>query len=490
MINDKYYSKCITFGRAREGLRADFQEQLRELQNEIGFKYIRFHGIFHDDMAVYDEDENGRPVLWFGYIDKLFDFLLSVNIKPFVELGFMPSKIAKFKNTVFWWHANGSPPTDYKKWHFLVRETIKHLTNRYGIDEVKTWRFEVWNEPNLGSFFRGSQDEYFRLYEVTVDAVKSVCGDYLVGGPSTSGADFRENLQYLKSFIDFCSSKNLPVDFFSAHPYPTCWALDEEGKEHMGYINKEICSEFLDNIRNIVDKSPYSSAEIHLTEWNSSPSPRDLIHDTPFMAPFILYNVANNFGKVDSLGFWTFTDVFEENGPGKIPFHGGFGLMNADGIKKPSYWAYWFLNKLGNEIVECSDKHIITKQKNDYQIIIWNYCYYKENFANGDRSALSETERDNVFTNKNTTVDLSISLNGEYRQTEYVIDNITCAFHNWVKIGAPQYMTAEQMSHLKEESKPKVSEKNIVSFNICETLEPQEVRMYILNSIEGENSSL
>ena len=151
--------------------------------------------------------------------------------------------------------------------------------------------------------------------------------------------------------------------------------------------------------------------------------------------------------------------------------------------KKPSYWAYWFLNKLGNEIVECSDKHIITKQKNDYQIIIWNYCYYKENFENGDRSALSETERDNVFTNKNTTVDLSISLNGEYRQTEYVIDNSTCAFHNWVKIGAPQYMTAEQISHLKEESKPKVSEKNIVSFNISETLEPQEVRMYILNSI-------
>lgn len=482
MKNNKYYTKCITFGRAREGLRADFQEQLRELQSEIGFEYIRFHGLFHDDMAVYDEYENGKPILWFGYIDKLFDFLLSVNIKPFVELGFMPSKIAKFKDTVFWWHANGSPPTDYDKWHFLVKETIRHLTERYGINEVKTWYFEVWNEPNLGSFFRGAQEEYFKLYNVSVDAVKSVSKDFRVGGPSTSGADFRENLDYLKSFIDFCSKENLPVDFFSAHPYPTCWALDDEGTEHMGYISKEICGKFFNNIRKIVDTSPYSDAEIHLTEWNSSPSPRDLIHDTPFMAPFILYNITQNFGKIDSLGFWTFTDVFEENGPGKIPFHGGFGLINVDGIKKPSYWAYWLLNKLGEDIVEISDNHIITKQNNDYQIIIWNYCYYKDNFADGDRSELSETDRDKVFENKKITINLSIELNGEYNQTIYTLNESTSAFHNWVKMGAPQYPTPSQIDKLKAISKPKIETSKVNTFDINETLKPHEVKMFILNN--------
>lgn len=484
MINDRYYSKCITFGRAAEGLRADFQEQLKELQSEIGFEYIRFHGLFHDDMAVYDEDENGNPVLWFGYIDKLLDFLLSVHIKPFVELGFMPSKIATVKNTVFWWQANGCPPADYDKWHYLVNETVKHLTERYGIDEVKTWYFEVWNEPNLGSFFRGTQDEYFRLYEVSADAVKSVCNDFRVGGPSTSGADFREGLGYLKAFTDFCNSKKLPVDFFTAHPYPTCWALDEEGTERMGYISKEICIEFLDNIKDIVDNSPYPNAEIHLTEWNSSPSPRDLIHDTPFTAPFILYNITQNFGKIDSLGFWTFTDIFEENGPGKSPFHGGFGLINADGIKKPAFWAYWLLNKLGNEIVEQSDEYIITKNGNDYQVIIWNYCYYKDNFANGDRSELTETNRDNVFKNKDITVDLSIDLNGEYEQTVYTLDESTSALHNWIKTGAFQYPTAEQIKKLKAISRPKIEASKINSFNISETLKPHGVKMYLINKIQ------
>ncbi|MDE5995383.1 MAG: xylann 1,4-beta-xylosidase [Eubacterium sp.] len=480
MINNKYYNKCITFGRAAEGLRADFQEQLKELQSEIGFEYIRFHGLFHDDMAVYDEDENGNPVLWFGYIDKLFDFLLSVHIKPFVELGFMPIKIATVPNTVFWWQANGCPPTDYDKWHYLVNETVKHLTERYGIDEVKSWYFEVWNEPNLGSFFRGTQEEYFKLYEVSVDAVKSVCNDYRVGGPSTSGADFREGLGYLKAFVDFCNRKKLPVDFFSAHPYPTCWALDEEGTEHMGYISKEICIDFLDNIKSIVNHSPYPNAEIHLTEWNSSPSPRDLIHDTPFMAPFILYNITQNFGKINSLGFWTFTDIFEENGPGKSPFHGGFGLINADGIKKPAYWAYWLLNKLGNEIVEQSDNHIITKSGNDYQVIIWNYCYYKDNFANGDRSELTETSRNHVFKNKDITIDLRINLNGEYQQTIYTLDERTSALHNWVKIGAPQYPLPKQIEELKEKSKPVKEVCIINNFNINETLKPHEAKLFIL----------
>lgn len=483
MINNKYYNKCITFGRAAEGLRADFQEQLRELQSEIGFEYIRFHGLFHDDMAVYDEDENGNPVLWFGYIDKLFDFLLSVNIKPFVELGFMPIKIATVPNTVFWWQANGCPPTDYNKWHNLVNETVKHLTERYGIDEVKTWYFEVWNEPNLGSFFRGTQEEYFKFYEISVDAVKSVCNDYRVGGPSTSGADFREGLSYLKAFIDFCVSKKLPIDFFSAHPYPTCWALDEEGTEHMGYISKEICIEFLDNIKNIVDHSPYPNAEIHLTEWNSSPSPRDLIHDTLFMAPFILYNITQNFGKINSLGFWTFTDIFEENGPGKSPFHGGFGLINADGIKKPAYWAYWMLNKLGNEIVEQSDNHIITKSGNDYQVIIWNYCYYKDNFANGDRSELTETSRDNVFKNEDVTIDLSIELNSKYKQTIYILDKNTSAFHTWIKMEAPQYPAQKQIKELKEKSQPLKEVGIIDNFRINDTLNPHEVKMFVLEKI-------
>ncbi len=479
MKNDRYYQKCITFGRAAEGLRADFQQQLIELQNEIGFEYVRFHGIFHDDMAVYRE-ENGEPKLWFGYIDKLFDFLLDNGLKPLLELGFVPTELATVPDTVFWWHANGCPPNDYDKWAFMVNGTVKHLVERYGLDEVKTWYFEVWNEPNLGSFWRGTQEQYFKLYEVSVPAVKSLCPDLRVGGPSVSGADFRDGLNYFKEFICFCEKKNLPIDFFTAHPYPTYWPLDIDGNEKLGYMDKDKCTEFIDNLKCIVEASPYKNAEIHLTEWNSSPSPRDYIHDTPFEAPFILYNNTQNFGKIDSLGYWAFTDIFEENGPGEQPFHGGFGLINADGIKKPSYWAYYFLSMLGDEIVEITDNHIITKHGEDYQVIVWNYCHYTDEFAEGDRSKLTLTSRDDVFNNKTEHINISLNLNGEYKQTEYTLNESTSAFHNWVKLGAPQYPSRNQVKLLKEQSKPIISEKNITEFGIDITLQQHEVKMYML----------
>lgn len=187
------------------------------------------------------------------------------------------------------------------------------------------------------------------------------------------------------------------------------------------------------------------------------------------MAPFILYNITQNFDKTDSLAFWTFTDIFEENGPGKSPFHGGFGLINADGIKKPAYWAYWLYNQLSDKIIEISDDHIITKQNEDYQIIIWNYCYYKDNFANGDRSELTETDRDNIFKNRNITVNLSIDLNGEYEQTIFTLDKSTSAFHNWVIMGAPGYPTQLEIAALKAQSKPKSSISKISEFKIKAT---------------------
>lgn len=469
MINSRYYLKCITAGRAAEGLRADWQEQLKTVQAEIGFEYIRFHGIFHDDMAIYDEDENGEPQFFFGYFDKLFDFLLSARLKPIFELGFMPDKLKSNDGSVFWWKAHTCPPSDYDKWALLVSETVKHAIDRYGIDEVKTWYFEVWNEPNLGSFWHGTQEEYFKLYTHSANAIKDIDKDLRVGGPSTSGADFRENLGYLKEFINYCDKNNLPIDFFTAHPYPTCWALDGDGVEHMGYISKEICGEFLNNIKSIVDNSPYSNAEIHLTEWNSSPSPRDLIHDTPFMAPFILYNISQNFGKVDSLGFWTFTDIFEENGPGETEFHGGFGLISHNGIKKPSYYAYQFLSQLGDEIVEVTDNKIVSKTGNDYTIIIWNYCYYKDDFANGNRDALTLTSRDDVFQNEN----IIIELDGDYEATEYRLNKSNSAFHNWVKMGAPQYPTKKQIEQLKAQSQPIITNTFTKKYNLA----PHEVVM-------------
>ena len=153
------WRKCVGAGRANEGLRADWQEQLRKVKKDIGFENIRMHGLLHDDMGVYFEEKKGKPTYNWQYIDQLYDFLIGIGVKPFVELSFMPKDLASGPETVFWWKGNITPPKDYDKWYDLIKALTEHFTERYGAEEVKTWYFEVWNEPNHHAFLKGTQDD-------------------------------------------------------------------------------------------------------------------------------------------------------------------------------------------------------------------------------------------------------------------------------------------------------------------------------------------
>ncbi len=228
---------CVGAGRANEGLRADWQRQLRRVHEECGFRYLRFHGLFCDDMGVYREDKDGRPVYNWQYIDELFDFLESIGMKPFVELGFMPGALASGPQTIFWYRANVTPPKDYAKWEALIAAFVRHVTERYGAEEVRQWYFEVWNEPNLTGFWIGTtggrkddefaptaRAEYFKLYAASARAVKSVDPAYRVGGPATAGEG------WIDETLAFCAGQRVPLDFISTHSYATMSGyLDENG---------------------------------------------------------------------------------------------------------------------------------------------------------------------------------------------------------------------------------------------------------------------
>ena len=204
------FKECVGAGRANEGLRADWQQQLAYVHKQCGFKYIRMHGLLTDDMAVYTEDSKGNPVYSYMYVDALYDYLLSIGMKPFVELGFMPNALASGNKTIFWWRGNVTPPKDYNKWGAFMKNLVQHFTERYGEEEVKSWYFEVWNEPNLSpGFWSSTQDEYFKLYDYTVKAIKSVNKNYKVGGPATAGAG------WVPETLAHCEKNNIPIDFIS-----------------------------------------------------------------------------------------------------------------------------------------------------------------------------------------------------------------------------------------------------------------------------------
>lgn len=369
---------CVGTGRMGLALWKEYQEQLKLVQSRIGFKYIRGHGLFSDDMAIYHEyhDENGerRTEYNFTYLDMVMDTYQELGIKPFLELGFMPEKLASGTQTVFYWKGNVTPPKDYGAWTDLVTVTLRHLMGRYGSDEVVTWPVEVWNEPNLSVFWENSdREEYFRLFRETFLAVKEVDRRFGVGGPAICGVD---DEVWLREFLSSCEREKLMPDFITRHHY-MFEKPETIGHYSYGYLKvPEETMEELKRSREIIDSFPrYRKLPMHITEFNTSYSPDSPIHDTVANAAYVAWLLSRLGDTSESYSYWTFGDIFEERGVPFTPFHGGFGLVANGKIPKPTFWTFSFYKKLTGTCVFRSDELVVTRREDGtYCGMAWNLC--------------------------------------------------------------------------------------------------------------------
>lgn len=458
---NRMHEFCIGAGRANEGLRADWQRQLVRAHEECGFRYIRFHGLFCDDMGVYFEDKGSAVYNW-QYIDELFDFLQRIGMKPFVEIGFMPSALASGSQTIFWWRGNVTPPKDYVKWEAFVAAFVRHCTERYGADEVRTWYFEVWNEPNLDGFWMGNPEkksyeewapgaraEYLKLYASTARAVKSVDQKLRVGGPATAGEG------WIDETLAYCADQKVPLDFVSTHSYATMSGyLDEHGNAGTVFSpDRNAITAGVQRVRGQIDRSPFPKAELHYTEWSASYTPSDPIHDSYHSASFILDKMRNIGAAAESMSYWTFTDIFEEAGPRNTPFHGGFGLFNYQDLPKPSFFAYKFLHRLGATQLTCSDPAaFVCKGRADtVQALFWDFTIthpgpsvINQEFYRKDQPAKSKPPVELTLAGLNS---------GSYRlvvtKVGYRSNDVQTA---WRDLGSPSQLAAYQVEGLRKAS--------------------------------------
>jgi xylan 1,4-beta-xylosidase len=453
-----YWKVCVGGGRVGEALRADFQKHLELIQREIPFDYIRMHGLFHEDMMVYRE-KDGQPIVNWQYVDLVYDHWLSIGIRPFVELGFMPYDLASSTETVFWWKGNITPPKDWERWEWFIQQFIKHIIERYGADEVRRWYFEVWNEPDLSFFWKDADfDAYMELYERTVRAIKRVDANLRVGGPATASASAGPGIaSWGNEFLSVCREKHIPIDFFSTHPYPTNHPFDEDGTGYMTWDGPKRLMVDLVGYEKTLAENGFTHLEKHYTEWSSSPSPRDAIHDTAFLAPFLVQNNLAGRGHADSLSFWVISDIFEESRAGDTPFHGGFGLINTQGLKKPSYHGYWFLSRLGDELLELGDSFAVTRhQSGKISILVWNYCHYTDAAASDSRfiqKAVGTQRLYDMFVlqpDKQFTLKLS-GLERKVRvQTTKFDREHGSVLDAWLAMGAPEQILREDLDVLRQ----------------------------------------
>lgn len=475
-------------GRANEALRADWQEHFREAVEVLGARYVRFHGLFHDDMFVYRATYGGgfgpdetlaEPVYTFSYVDKVFDFILQAGARPFVELGFMPRELATQTETLFWWKAHCSPPRDMNRWVELVTATVEHWVERYGVDEVRRWRFEVWNEPNLvPHFWTGTRTEYFELYEATARAIKAVDPQLMVGGPSTSvfvpdsryAGEYEDRAaQYataeaedvdaldwrpvwIEELIEWCAGRGLPLDFLSTHLYPTDFAFGANGQaRHISRHVDATCDD-LGVLRKIIAESPFPQAELHITEWSSSPSSRDSMHDTLFAATYIVRAFLRCASLADSVAYWAFTDVFEEGGAGIGPFHGGFGLVNEQGIHKPTFHALAMLSRLGDRLLASTPHGVVTCDGSTGALSAVFFNYPDDM---GTHSVGSETsyEATRVLAGQGPSRRIRHTVDGVTPEATFRVETLDWEHGNvaeaWYRMGAPLNLGMAQTDRLR-----------------------------------------
>ncbi len=500
-----HWKFCVGSPHAAFGLRHDYYKQLSEVHRDLGIERVRFHGIFDDDMHTIVSAPEAVPMPFAGsYVEKSFrqcavvyDNILEAGMKPFVELSFMPKALAKSKllKGTFFYKPIVCLPKHMEKWQDYVKSFVRFLLERYGKEEVESWFFEVWNEPDIPFvFFFGKKEDYFRFYTATAEAVKSVDERLKIGGPATSGS------RWIKEFIEYCRETGSPLDFISTHQYAgdpiagiehtesgvnlkiDLFAALKKRKElahdnildlyrdFMGIKNaakglkREAFTGSAANIRKLAGELP-----LYYTEWNMSASFTAPCNDTSMQACYDLQAIYHSQDSVSGSSIWSFSDLFEEQHQFPEEFHGGFGLMTQSGIKKPTYYALQFLNEAGDDLLGIYSAGqtdvAIFKKDQDFHVIASSL-----DFAEAPHSE---------------PVTLKIPAACPMKASVAVIGKDSAnPLKVWETLGKPQVPTATQVQTIKERSKP--VEKELASsydgeyITIRFSVETNEVKRIVL----------
>ena len=379
-----FWEQTFGSGRAILALRDSYRHDLRTVKEATDLKSIRFHAIFHDEVGLYDPGRrtqnpglaavaaNDPSIYNFNYVDQIYDGLLDVGVRPFVELSFMPRKLAADPSAIhpFWYHPVVSPPKDYADWDAMIRAFAQHLVDRYGIDEVATWKFEVWNEPNL-DFWAGNprQATYFELYDHTARALKSVSPRLQVGGPATAQA------AWVTPFLAHVHDNNIPIDFVSTHVYGNDTADNVFGTNE-SIPRDQMVYRAVRKVHDQIAASPLPHLPLIFSEYNASYANEPNITDSVYMGPWLANTIRLCDGLAENMAYWAFSDVFEEQGVVRTPFYGGFGLLAANNIPKPTLNIFRALHKLGDRRIALDSDSALatTTAAHGLVLALWNYA--------------------------------------------------------------------------------------------------------------------
>ena len=446
-----FWEEMFGSGRANLSMRQSYRDDLDRVKKVSDFRYVRFHGIFDDENGVYSEDAQGNPVYDWSYMDQIYDGLLAHSVRPFVEISFMPKALAPHAPYhAFWYKPIPAPPDNYAKWDALIAAFGKHLVERYGTDEVAQWYFEVWNEPNIDFWIgKPAQETYFELYDHTARALKGVSEKIRVGGPATAQA------AWVGDMIAHTTQNDVPLDFVSTHVYGNDMTMDVF-HDHRAIAPHQMVCAAVDKVDAEIAKSARPKIPLIWSEFNATYMNEQNITDSIYMGPWLADTISKCDGKTLMMSYWSFSDVFEEQGVVKTPFYGGYGLVADDGIPKPAYDVFGLLHELGEERLPAPVDEALVTRKKDGTIVIaaWNLVEDSK-----DGTPVGSAEKTVTFELKNLGGGIGLhTVTGMKAEVRRVDASHGDTLDAWKKMGSPKYPTQAQIEALRKASDPGLAE--------------------------------
>lgn len=483
MINAGYASNCLN---------DSVQKDLAIARKEIGFEYVRFHGIFNDNMQIYFEDANGTPYLRFQTIDLLLDKLIELSYKPYIEFGYIPALLASDTRCIFESKNYICYPKSIKKWNFLVYSFLTHIIRRYGIKRVHEWRFSLFG-ISFTQYGHLTQNEYFSLHKSTYRTVKSIDRRLVFCAPGFEGSLLTaSNEQISMRFLRNCMEEGCLPDIITVHSYPHSFEdLVVNYKKIRAVRDPKAILRLSDNERFMHDvvcslKKVMLKLKLELpiliSEWSSTIWPRDPNNDTHYKASYIIKNMLENMDVVSGKGYWTLSDGVGEWKPEQQLFYGGQGLFTYNGIPKAAFHAFSFLAKLGEDMLTHGDGYYVTHDTSGIQVLLYNYLGYTAAYqVSSDKSVGHPSAEEGTSIKYMISVKEPVGERFKLRYYKISCENGNASYH-WEKLGKEAELTVEDKDYLSKCSIParSIEFRNSLE-NIEVVLEPNDVVLLLID---------
>ena len=486
-----YCCKMINAGTAMDLSSSTFQEQILLHKSKMGFEYVRFWDIYVPELYIDIHAPKGKQN--YSRLNAVMDFLVKNNLKPYIELGFKPIRILKTTRKAVKEIQREQQFSSEIEMREFYNEFINNFINRYGAEEVQNWYFEYWEKTNVNfrtlesyhyiTMAEEGHKDYFWRFSIIAEVFRKCLPKVRIGGGGFPVRLYGEN-GFAQILTVWKQEKEKP-DFISLSCYPYLQEKEAESYYEKRNTDLEYVRHNIEMTENAIIKANFPKTEIHVTEYSLTLSNRNIINDSCLKGAFLIYNAISCLGKAEMMGHWFFTDAYADEQDTKALLFGGCGLLTKDGITKPGYFAFEFLNRLHKHILQIHSNYIVTR--NDYnsiRIVCHNMKKPNYNYYIIEEDNLQIKDIPIIMENREfMTIHLKIDnvKNGVYMIKKEQLNRTYGSIQDkWKNLNMESNLTMREMAYLKTVSVSAISiqqietKKREIEFDI--ELEPNEIQ--------------